>query len=314
MPRSMILQLLVLLAPLATACSAGAAPPRFVEPWDRPRFDGQAAFRHLVRQVEFGPRIPGHEGHRRQLEWMSQWLVDRADTLIVQHFTGVTTAGDTLEMANLFARFQPEREQRVLLLAHWDTRPRSDQAWTAEERAIPVPGANDGASGTAVLLQLAEMFRRNPPPVGVDLLLVDGEDYGPSTRDMFFGSRYFAANLPPDYRPMYGILLDMVGDRDLQFPIEGNSDRLAPHIVDRVWTVAESLGYGHVFLRRLGPFVEDDHIPMNAAGIPTINIIDFSYGPGNRLWHTPYDLPENTSPESLEIVGEVLTELLYRGG
>lgn len=301
--------------PLSAACSeAGGGDAEVEARVDRPDFPGDAAFRLLEQQVAFGPRIPGQEGHRRQLEWMQQWLASRADTLVTQAFSHRATDGELLQLTNLFARFRPELPDRVLLVAHWDTRPRADQSAAAADREKPVPGANDGASGTAILLQLADILARSPPPIGVDILLVDGEDYGPGTEDMFLGARHFAANLPPGYRPLYGVLLDMVGDRGLLLPPEGNSTRLAPEVVQRVWAVARDLGYGDTFVASPGGYVSDDHIPLNEAGIRTIDIIDFDYGPGNQYWHTPLDVPANTSAKSLDIVGEVVTELIYRGG
>lgn len=282
---------------------------------ERPSFDGARAFGHLERQVSFGPRVPGTEGHARQLEWMVAHLAERADGVAVDSFTHVTAAGDTLRLRNVRARFDGPPGRRLLLLTHWDTRPRSDQASDPEERELPVPGANDGASGTAVLLELAELLSRQPPPVPVELLFVDGEDYGPDTGDMFLGSRHYArATLTEDSRPTYGVLLDMVGDRDPLFPVEGYSAQWAPSVVRRVWQVARELGYGDRFPLRVGPPVMDDHVILNEAGLPTVDVIDLEYGPGNRLWHTPRDVPANTSSASLEMVGEVMAELIYRGG
>lgn len=321
-PSSLAVRSLLLLGlALAPGCDGGgasgeapAAGARASPRVDRPAFDSARAFEHLRRQVAFGPRVPGTPGHAAQLAWMKEYLATRADTVIEQPFTHTTRAGETLAMTNLFARFRPDAQDRVLLVAHWDTRPTSDQASSAADRAKPVPGANDGASGTAVLLELADMFRRTPPTIGVDLLLVDGEDYGPTGDDMYLGAKHFAANLPAGYRPFYGILLDMVGDRDLRFPVESNSQQFAPEVVQRVWGLAQEMGYGDIFPLSDGGAVEDDHIPLNRAGIRTIDIIDFDYGPGHRYWHTPQDVPENTSAESLRIVGEVIAELVYRGG
>ena len=309
--------LLFLPLPFAGGCSDAGAGAEYLpseSAVDRPPFPGEQAYRLLEEQVAFGPRVPGQAGYYRQLDWMRAWLAERADTLVEQPFTVTTTGGETLELTNLFARFQPERADRVLLVAHWDTRPRSDQASGPEEREQPVPGANDGASGTAILMQLAEMFRTDPPPVGVDLLFVDGEDYGPGSDDMYLGAKYFAANRPAGYQPLYGVLLDMVGDADLHLPVEGNSNQLAPEVVQRVWSVARDLGYDSIFTPDVGPWVTDDHLPLNEVGIRTIDIIDFDYGPGNRYWHTPQDVPANTSAESLDVVGEVIAELVYRGG
>lgn len=279
-----------------------------------PTFDGDAAYALLERQVEFGPRVPGTEGHARQLAWMEEYLRERADTLILQSFTHRTESGETLELTNLFARFRPEAADRVLYLTHWDTRPTADQDPDPARRDEPIAGANDGASGTAVLLQLADVLSRHSPPIGVDLLFVDGEDYGPTGVDMYLGATYFAANLPPGYRPLYGVLIDMIGDRDPVFPIEAYSQQYAPEVVQRVWRVADELGYGRIFRRTPGLAIEDDHIPLNRAGIRTIDIIDFDYGPGNSYWHTHQDSLQNTAPTGLEAVGRVLTTLVFRGG
>lgn len=308
--RSVLLALLLVLAGCRDAGgdSAEASPP------DRPEFSADSAFAYLRQQVEFGPRIPGTPGHAAQLRWMSALLARHADTLIEQRFAHVTRAGDTLQLTNLFARFAPEQRERILLVTHWDTRPRSDEARSEEERTLPVPGANDGASGTAILLQLATMFDRHPPPVGVDLLFVDGEDYGPGGEDMYLGARHFAARLPAGYPPLYGVLLDMVADQNPRFPMEGNSVRLAPEVTGRIWALAQQMGYGDVFPQTVGPAIEDDHIPLNQAGVRTVDVIDFEYGPGNRFWHTPEDVVANTSAETLRIVGEVMAELIYRGG
>lgn len=278
----------------------------------QPRFDGAAAYELVVRQVAFGPRVPGTAGHRAMAEWLEDYLSERADTLILQRFNHVTLDGETLPLVNFLARFRPSASPSMLLLAHWDTRPISDQALEPEDREKPVPGANDGASGTAVLLQLADMLHRVPPPRGVDVLLVDGEDYGDFTagHDVFLGSRYFASHLPQGYAAEYGVLLDMVGDRDLDIYVEGNSNQLAPDVVDRVWGVAHRLGFSDVFHRRVRHTINDDHIPLNEAGIPTINVIDFDDYP---YWHTPEDTPDKVSASSLGVVGAVMTRLVYRG-
>ncbi|MGH7458740.1 MAG: M28 family peptidase [Longimicrobiaceae bacterium] len=287
---------------------------RSAELADRPAFNGELAFELLRTQVQFGPRVPGREGHRRQLEWMVSLLEELADTVIVQPFSARLTTGDTLALTNLFARFRPELDDRVLLLAHWDTRPRADHDPDRGSRERPLAGANDGASGTAVLLALAGLFAERPPPVGVDLLFTDGEDYGPSLDDMLLGARHFAANLPDGYPPLYGVLLDMVGDRDPYFPVEGFSAEYAPEVVERVWGVAADLGYGSYFPTSRGPRISDDHVPLNRAGVRTVNVIDFEYGPGNRYWHTHADNLDNVGPRGLEVVGEVIAELIYRGG
>jgi glutaminyl-peptide cyclotransferase len=181
-------------------------------------------------------------------------------------------------------------------------------------RATPVPGANDGASGTAVLLHLAELLAASAPPMGVDLLFVDGEDYGPEIDDMFLGAIRYAERLPAEGRPVYGVLLDMVGDADPLFPVEANSAEMAPIVVQKVWRAADRLGYDDYFPDGVGRRATDDHIFLNQAGLPTADVIDFVYGPGNAYWHTPDDTPEHVSASTLGMVGEVVTELIYSGG
>ena len=309
--------LLVLLALIVTGCADGGAEDGGgavasdripVEERQAPTFDADSAFALLERQVAFGPRVPGTEGHQAQLEWMRSYLAERADTLIEQPFTHTGPEGETLDMTNLFARFNMAARDRVLLVAHWDTRPTADQESDPALQDQPIPGANDGASGTAVLLQLADVLSRHSPPIGVDLLLVDGEDYAPG--HMYLGASYFAENKPRGYEPLYGILLDMVADQDPRYLQEGYSREYAPEVIARVWRMAERLGYGGYFPRTPGIRITDDHVPLNEAGIHTIDIIDFDY----PYWHTMDDSLEHVSPEGLGVVGTVVAELLYRGG
>lgn len=280
----------------------------------RPAFDGEAALELVRAQVDFGPRVPGTEGHARQLAWMLARLDTLAPDLRADTFTHVTTGGETLELVNVLARFEPEATRRMLVLAHWDTRPTSDRAADPALHDVPVPGANDGASGTAVLLVLAALLASDPPPLGVDLLWVDGEDYGPTVDDMLLGARRYASTLPADGRPIYGVLLDMVGDADPRFPVEAISAQHAQPVVRKVWRVAERLGYRDFFPNAVGERLVDDHVPLIEAGLPTANVVDFTYGPNNGWWHTPDDVPERLSAATLEMVGEVVTELIYSGG
>lgn len=287
----------------------------------RPTFDGDVAMELVRRQVGFGPRVPGSEGHRAQLEWMLARLDSTAPEVVADTFSHVTTSGDSLTLVNVLARFGPDQDRRILLLAHWDTRPTSDQEADSAARAMPVPGANDGASGTAVLLVLASLLSQAPPPVGVDLLFVDGEDYGPGVDDMLLGAQRYAEAVEAGTdsvfgapRPVYGVLLDMVGDADPRFPVEGISARFAMPVVRKVWRAAERLGYEEFFPSAVGQDLTDDHVPLIEAGLPTANVIDFTYGPGNAYWHTQHDVPGAVSAETLGMVGEVVTELVYSGG
>ncbi len=280
----------------------------------RPSFDGQRAMALVEEQVSFGPRVPGTPGHATQAAWMIAGLDSMAPELVVDSFVHESSTGVVLELTNVIARFRPDLERRIVILAHWDTRPSSDAAVSPELRSVPVPGANDGGSGTAVIMELARLLARVPPPLGVDLLLVDGEDYGPGVDDMFLGSRRYAELLPDQGRPIYGVLLDMVGDADPLFPVEANSAEFAPIVVRKLWSAAARLGYRAYFPERVGARLTDDHIPLIQAGLPTADVIDFSYGPGNAYWHTPDDVPAHVSARTLEMVGEVVAELIYSGG
>lgn len=271
-------------------------------------FDGKTAFTYIERQMSFGPRIPGTPGHRAAGDWVQSQLATRADTLIVQEIRHVTRGGDTLRLRNFFARFKPAATERVLLLAHWDTRPRSDQSQNLGQQRLPVPGANDGASGVAVLLGVADALKQRAPTVGVDLLFVDGEDFGDfaDSNDVLIGSRWFAAHQPPGYQPLFAVLFDMVGDKDLQIYQEGNSLAVAPEVVQRVWRAAADLGYARNFMPSVKHTLTDDHVSLQHVGIHAIDVVDFDY----PFWHTTEDTIDKVSAASLQIVGDVAVALV----
>jgi hypothetical protein len=272
-------------------------------------FDGARAFRYLEQQMGFGPRIPDTPAHAQTGDWILAHLRATADTVVVQPITHVTRHGDTLHLRNFFARFRPAAAERVLFLAHWDTRPHADHSANLGQQRLPVPGANDGASGVAVLLGVADALKAKPPAVGVDLLFADGEDYGDferDTNDVLIGSRYFAAHQPPGYPPLYAVLFDMVGDKDQQFYYEANSQAFAPEVVDRVWRTAAELGYGRIFLPGVKHSLIDDHVALQKAGIHAIDVVDFDYPP----WHTTEDTIDKVSAASLQVVGDVAVALV----
>ena len=273
-------------------------------------FSGQQALAYVKMQLDFGPRIPGTEGARRTGDWITAQMMQRADTVIEQRWTHVTAKGDSLPMRNILARFRPQESQRVLYLAHWDTRPVSDRESDPALERMPVPGANDGASGVALLIALGDVLKKTPPQYGVDLLFVDGEDYGdfgPPIVDALIGSTWFANHLPsPGYQPIFGVLWDMIGDRDLKLFQEANSVQHAPEIIARVWQTAEDLGYAKYFVSRgMGP-VTDDHVPLIAKGLRVIDVIDLDYD-----WHHRHtDTLDKVSAASIQIVGDVATALV----
>jgi len=219
-------------------------------------------------------------------------------------------AKEGLRMRNLVCRFQPKATRRVLLAAHWDSRPFADLDPDRGKRHQAVLGANDAASGVVVLLELARCLKARPPAFGVDIVLFDGEDWGEQGRldEYFLGSRHYARQLGRPM-PVAGVLLDMVGDRRLAIPQEPYSLQAAPELMERVWSLAERLGYGHIFLREIGPAVQDDHLPLIQRGVPMIDIIDFDY----PEWHTTRDTPAACSAASLEAVGRVVEALLREG-
>jgi hypothetical protein len=271
-------------------------------------FNGQTAFGYVERQMAFGPRIPGRPGHQQMGDWLLGELRARADTVIVQEFTHVTTRGDSLRMRNFFARFRPAATERILLLAHWDTRPMADKSQNLGQQRLPVPGANDGASGVAILLGVADALKARPPAQGVDLLFVDGEDYGDfaDTNDVLIGSRWFARNQPPGYQPLFAVLFDMVGDKDLQIYQEGNSVAFAPEVVQRVWRIAAERGHDKTFVPGARHTLTDDHVALQRVGIRAIDVVDFDY----PYWHTTEDTIDKVSAASLQIVGDVAVALV----
>jgi glutaminyl-peptide cyclotransferase len=287
---------------LLSACRDTSRPPR--------EFDGQSAFGYIQTQVGFGPRIPGSEAHRQMGVWLDSLLRQRADTVVVQSWKHVTTRGDTLPLRNFIARFNPSAEKRLLLLAHWDSRPAADSP-RSQDPTRPVPGANDGGSGVALLLGVADVLKRSPPAIGVDLLFVDGEDYGDFTKapsDVLIGSRYYGANQLPGPKPLYAVLFDLVADKDLQLYQEGNSLVGAPEVVDLVWSTAKDLGYGGYFVSSPRHTLIDDHLELQKAGIRAIDVVDFDY----PSWHTVDDTIDKVSPASLQVVGDVALALVRR--
>jgi hypothetical protein len=296
------------------AVAAGAAMMFFAaceRAGPRPgKFDGASAVRYAKAQLDFGPRVPGTEGAQRAGDWIIEQMRLRADTVIVQSWTQNLSNGKSIQLRNILARFRPDLPDRVLYVTHWDTRPLSDQAEDPAQRTMPMPGANDGASGVGLFVALGDALKKNPPTMGVDLLFVDGEDYGSfdSMQDVLMGSTYFASHLPsPAYRPIFGVLWDMIGDRDLQIKQEQNSVAQAPEVVRKVWDAAKDLGHDDVFVDQSTSYaITDDHVPLLQAGLRVIDVIDLEY----PYHHRPTDTIDKISAKSLSIVGDVAEALV----
>ncbi len=294
-------------------------------------FDGERALSYVKTQLDFGPRVPGTPPHVRTGDWIIAQMKQRADTVVVQSFTHVRPSGQKIPMRNILARFKPALAQRVLYVTHWDTRPISDDDVNLGFRNLPILGANDGASGVALLIALGDALKKTPPNVGVDLLFVDGEDLGSfdaysdtaADPDVLVGSTYFARHLPsPDYKPLYGVLWDMIGDKDLDIYEEVNSLNAAPEVVQRVWGVAADLGYAKYFIPQPKEALIDDHLPLLKQGLRVIDVIDIDYcanGVTNcqpktpeNYHHTQQDTFDKVSAHSLQVVGDVATALVTR--
>ena len=272
--------------------------------------DGARAQARVVHQVAAGARVPGSAAHARILEWLTGELARLGGRVERQAFRD-SSLGRPLALTNVVARFGPGASaRRIVLCAHWDSRPWADQDPDPAFRALPVPGANDGASGVAVLLEVAELMSRRPPPVGVDLVFFDGEDQGRASesQDFCLGARYYAGRLrATGERPLAAILFDMVGDRDLEIHPEVQSSEQAANLVALVLEGARATGAGQ-FKSDPRYSITDDHIPLLEAGIPAVDIIDFDY----PAWHTHRDLPDQTSAASLAAVARVAAWIVYR--
>ncbi|MDE7411849.1 MAG: M28 family peptidase [Paramuribaculum sp.] len=290
-----------------------------------PVFDADSAYSHVARQVAFGPRVPGSDANRLCREYLvGEFKAYGADTVLTQSFEATAWDGKRLPLVNIMASYNPDAAKRIVIAAHYDTRPWADNEADPQSRFKPIDGANDGASGVGVIMELARLMGMQSPRVGVDLLLVDGEDYGwseeiadipvkDSDETWCLGSRYWAKNMPykSAVRPAYGVVLDMVGGTDARFHREILSDYFARDIVDKLWAAAARAGASDRFVNQPGSSVNDDHIPLNQAGIPTVDVIEYRQGGFSPTWHTHADNLANIDPATLGAVGQAICELIY---
>lgn len=280
-------------------------------------FDADSAFAYVKKQVEFGPRVPNTDSHARCSEWLSSELEKRGGSVEVQRASLRAFDGTMLDARNIYARFNPEAQDRVLLMAHWDTRPWADSDPDEQLRRKPSDGANDGASGVGVLLEIARQLSMKTPSIGVDILFVDAEDWGAHDNDESWalGAQYFVSTPPSSYTtPREVVLLDMVGGRDARFAREYFSQSYAPSTVQRVWGAAAKAGYSQYFVDIAGGGVTDDHVQFIKANIPAIDIIEYDSESGtgfNPVWHTSADNLDNISSATLKAVGQTLMYYIY---
>lgn len=281
-----------------------------------PQFDRSRAFAYLKTQMGFGPRNPGSSGYLKCLQYLQAELAKTADSVWTQPFSYKNYKGEISQGTNILARFKSAARERVLISAHWDTRAWADMDANQKNHSKPIPGANDGASGVALLLEIANHLHSSPPPQAVDIVLFDAEDVGQTGDSESFaqGSQFFAKNPPSSTSYRFAVNLDMIGDKNLEIQRENNSETNAPGLTDRIFTTARLLGIRQFVDEHVGG-IYDDHMPLNKAGIPAVDLIDFNYpDESNRYWHTMEDTTDKCSPESLEAVGTVLLNILYGQG
>lgn len=322
---------IALIALMATACSGKTADNRTEDgivvekstdekTW--PIFDADSAYAFIERQIEFGPRVPGSTAHTLCRDYLVETL-NRfgADTVILQQADVTAFDGTCLPMSNILARFNTQAKRRILFAAHYDTRPWADEDKDEANRKRAIDGANDGASGVAVILELARHLKSEQPDVGVDFLLTDVEDYGAPASEQdtesswALGAQYFADNTlyTPSQRPAFGILLDMVGGKDAKFYREYFSEMNSRLTNDKVWNAAQAEGVTRFVNERRGA-VTDDHQHITRAGIPCVDIIECSNDHTCQFpphWHTMDDNIEAIDHATLQDVGRVMMRVIY---
>lgn len=288
-----------------------------------PEFNADSAYHFVEAQVAFGPRVPNTEAHEQTAVYLENTLRRFTPDVIVQSFQQRAFDGTVLNGKNIMGRFNKSEKKRILLASHWDSRPFADHDPDEANYHTPIDGANDGASGVGILLEIARIISQQSPTVGVDVIFFDLEDYGvphfldqSDNKSWALGSQYWANNpLPMDYNANFGILLDMVGAKDAIFKMEHYSMYYAPHIVKKVWRQAGILGHGGSFILEDGGMVMDDHIPVNEImRIPMIDIIHYDPSTESGFfphWHTIHDNMDQIDKDSLNAVGETLTYVIF---
>lgn len=291
-------------------------------------FSSDSAYSFIENQLSFGPRVPGMEGHAKCANFIKDKLKSYGASVTIQYFTAYAYDSTKLSLQNIIGSYNPEASHRILLAAHWDTRPFADK--DSINKNQPIPGANDGGSGTAVLLEIARILQKHPlPDIGVDMIFFDGEDFGePQGYKMVktlqnagavwwcLGSQYWSKNMhQPDYSAKYGILLDMVGGKDARFFKEGGSMQFAKKYVNKVWKKAKQLGYDEHFINKKTRGIMDDHIFVSRdAAIPMINIIEYHHEHDNYFpdyHHTHGDNLSIIDKKTLQVVGETVLFVIY---
>jgi len=288
-----------------------------------PVFSADSAYNYVKRQVDFGPRVPNSSAHKACSEYLVSVMKNFGAVVVEQKVQLTAFNGDKLNANNIISSFNVEKSQRILLFAHWDSRPWSDHDPDPKNFNVPVIGANDGASGVGVLMEIARQIGMQLPDIGVDIIFFDAEDYGAPDKYQIdppdswcLGSQYWSKNPHvKNYTANFGILLDMVGAKDAKFYREQISDYFARSIVDKIWNTATNLGFDKFFINRSGGTITDDHYYVNKIiGIPSVDIIQ--YDPQSEVgfgdyWHTTKDDMNNIDKETLFAVGTTVLHIIY---
>ncbi len=320
--------LVLLLAGLVVACQADKPQEPETPSIDTPKqvtvpaFQRDSAYRFVEKQVEFGPRVPNSAAHAACLEWLAGKLERYGAEVQLQSFKATAYNGDVLNGTNIIGKFNPQNQSRILLAAHWDSRHIADSPLSTERVDEPIPGADDGASGVGVLIEIARQISENPIQLGVDIVFFDAEDYGEDNgnnpESWALGAQQFSRNLPytPNNKPKYGILLDMVGASGARFAKEEVSRRAAPGLLNNVWKLAQAMGYGNYFVNDPVGGVTDDHYFVNTiARIPMIDIINKPIETETGFvahWHTQNDDMDAIDARTLRAAGQVVLAVVYR--
>ena len=316
----------IILCLLLVACGKKSEKPATINTVEVPKFNADSAYAFVQKQVDFGPRVPNTEAHKKTGEYLEQKLKSYGAQVVTQSFKQKTFDGVTVNLKNIIATFNPGKQKRIMLAAHWDTRPFADK--DKDKPDAPFDGANDGGSGVGVLLEIARHLQSDPTRAGVDIVLFDGEDWGEKDNATVrsqptegledwwcLGSQYWSKNPHrPGYRAYYGILLDMVGAGDARFFREGTSMQFAPRIVDKVWQDAALLGYSGVFITEDGGALTDDNYFVSKnARIPMVDIVQYENRTGfGSYHHTTKDDMGVIDKKMLKVVGTTVMYVVYQ--
>ncbi len=291
-----------------------------------PAFNADSAYMYIEKQLSFGPRIPGTKGHKECKEWIVSQMKLYSDKVSTQDFKASFQELKGVPSSNIIAQINPNHPKRLLLSAHWDTRAISDAEEDPTLKSKPVPGADDGGSGVSILIEVARVIHENPIDMGVDFVFFDAEDQGDSGDPCLRGSacswgqgsQYWAKNLiPKDYKPEYGILFDMVGAKNASFYKEGYSRLYAGPQTDKIWTLAQRMGYGDFFIDQAhGPITDDHRFVNEISGIPMLDIVNLKHDVPSKTfqkcWHTQCDDISVIDKRTLRVVGQVTLAVLYK--